>query len=204
MFEVDRNFFWYVAIVVLAIYLAATLIIHIFLTTTKKHLLNVVGENKKVCLLVAHPDDEAMFFGPCVRSLLTSDANNQIYVLCLTSGNYYGLGRIRMKEMKASCLSLASGCLAGRLVDVSVVDEPEKLADGPKAKWDRQLALRTISAYIKKNSIDCLITFDRFANFSILSKIDFIELNKNLKNEFVFVVVVFQVMVLVRIRIIVR
>lgn len=109
-------------------------------------------------MLVAHPDDEAMFFGPCIRLLALS--GNRIFVLCLTSGDFYGLGRIRADEIKASCANLVSG--GGRLDDVTVVNEPDKLADGPLAKWDRTFASRLISSYIKDKSIDCLITFDRY------------------------------------------
>lgn len=114
-------------------------------------------KDKNICLLIAHPDDEAMFFGPCIRSLAQS--GNRMFVLCLTRGDFYGLGRVRVDELKASCSKLVGN--EGRLADVSAIDEPQKLADDPQAKWARPLARRIISSYIKDNSIDCVITFDK-------------------------------------------
>lgn len=156
---------------ILAIYLFITLLYHYYFTTHRLRQSRRrrrsssdcrLIKDKNVCLLVAHPDDEAMFFGPCIRLLASCNNNNNIHVLCLTSGNFYGLGRVRVDEMRASCINLIS---PGRLVDVTVVDEPDKLADDPRAQWDRPFVLRTISAYLDHNSIDCLITFDRYRNY---------------------------------------
>jgi hypothetical protein len=41
----------------------------------------------RAALIVAHPDDEAMFFGPLLRSLRHT---HDVYVLCLCSGDYDG------------------------------------------------------------------------------------------------------------------
>ena len=42
--------------------------------------------NKRICLLIAHPDDEAMFFSPTVIALTTQTAGNHVKILCLSSG----------------------------------------------------------------------------------------------------------------------
>ena len=42
--------------------------------------------NKRICLLIAHPDDEAMFFSPTVIALTKQAAGNHIKILCLSSG----------------------------------------------------------------------------------------------------------------------
>lgn len=39
----------------------------------------------KVCVLVAHPDDEAMFFTPVIK-YMCGESGSQVYVLCLTNG----------------------------------------------------------------------------------------------------------------------
>lgn len=44
--------------------------------------------NKKICLLIAHPDDEAMFFSPTILALAAYEAGNHIKILCLSSGLY--------------------------------------------------------------------------------------------------------------------
>ena len=41
---------------------------------------------KRICLLIAHPDDEAMFFSPTVLALTAPEAGNHIKILCLSSG----------------------------------------------------------------------------------------------------------------------
>ena len=37
-------------------------------------------------MVVAHPDDETMFFGPTVCNLVRSGAD--VHVLCLSTGDY--------------------------------------------------------------------------------------------------------------------
>lgn len=41
---------------------------------------------KSICLLIAHPDDEAMFFSPTVLALTAPEAGNHVKILCLSSG----------------------------------------------------------------------------------------------------------------------
>lgn len=130
--------------------------------------------NKNICILIAHPDDEVMFFGPIIRSL--SKIRNRIFILCMTSGDYYGKGGLRVKEMKASCVNLIGNGKTSNLINLKVVNEPEKLPDHPSRQWDEQLAREIISSYLKANSINTVITFDRFgvsshANHCILNKL---------------------------------
>jgi len=42
--------------------------------------------NKRICLLIAHPDDEAMFFAPTVLALTQPSLGNHVKILCLSSG----------------------------------------------------------------------------------------------------------------------
>ena len=42
--------------------------------------------NKRICLLTAHPDDEAMFFAPTVLALTDPSLGNHVKILCLSSG----------------------------------------------------------------------------------------------------------------------
>lgn len=79
---------------------------------------------KRIVLLIAHPDDEAMFFAPALLSLSRPELGNHIKILCLstgmfgraserktllktlTTGDSEGLGEIRRKELMMSGLSL--------------------------------------------------------------------------------------------------
>ncbi|KAK4141422.1 putative deacetylase LmbE-like domain-containing protein [Dichotomopilus funicola] len=87
--------------------------------------------NKRICVLIAHPDDEAMFFSPTVMALARPDTGNHVKILCLSSGNADGLGETRKKELAKS------GTILGlrRPEDVFVVDKPE-FPDSMTAKWD--------------------------------------------------------------------
>jgi N-acetylglucosaminylphosphatidylinositol deacetylase len=42
--------------------------------------------NKRVLFLIAHPDDEAMFFAPTVLSLARPELQNHVRILCLSTG----------------------------------------------------------------------------------------------------------------------
>ena len=42
--------------------------------------------NKRICLLIAHPDDEAMFFSPTLLALTAPEAENHVKILCLSTG----------------------------------------------------------------------------------------------------------------------
>lgn len=52
-------------------------------------------ENKRICLLIAHPDDEAMFFAPTVLALTKPDTGNHVKILCLSSGQQTSWGYYR-------------------------------------------------------------------------------------------------------------
>ena len=56
-------------------------------------------EKRNILYVIAHPDDEAMFFVPSITQLRTT---NDLYLLCLSNGNFDGLGKIREKELHAS------------------------------------------------------------------------------------------------------
>ncbi len=42
--------------------------------------------NKRICLLIAHPDDEAMFFSPTLLGLTDPSVGNHVKILCLSTG----------------------------------------------------------------------------------------------------------------------
>lgn len=43
-------------------------------------------KDKRICLLIAHPDDEAMFFAPALLQLTKPESGNHVKILCLSSG----------------------------------------------------------------------------------------------------------------------
>ena len=43
---------------------------------------------KRILLLIAHPDDEAMFFAPMLQALTRPERANHVKILCLSSGTW--------------------------------------------------------------------------------------------------------------------
>ncbi|RCN26906.1 N-acetylglucosaminyl-phosphatidylinositol de-N-acetylase domain protein [Ancylostoma caninum] len=84
--------------------------------------------SSKVLLVIAHPDDETMFFTPALRAL--SVAGHRIFILCVSNGNYEGLGRIRTYELRDAVHHLGVSPS-----DVTVLDY-DAFQDG--GQWDKQ------------------------------------------------------------------
>lgn len=133
-----------VAIVVPSLYLYTVSVVQTRFPTLR---------NKRICLLIAHPDDEAMFFAPTVLALTRPETGNHVKILCLSSGashcpihlapnersqlttgstgNADGLGETRKKELAKSGLTLG----LRNEDDVFVVESPD-FQDGMTATWD--------------------------------------------------------------------
>ncbi|KAG6549176.1 hypothetical protein Mapa_009402 [Marchantia paleacea] len=123
---------------------------------------------KKFLLLVAHPDDECMFFGPTLLSL-TMLGGCEFHVLCISNGNADGLGACRTLEMLSSC-----SVLKVPAENVKVLDHPS-LQDGHAQQWSQQLLVQIIAEAVQSQTIDCVITFDKYGvsghpNHSALSR----------------------------------
>ncbi|XP_027165787.1 probable N-acetylglucosaminyl-phosphatidylinositol de-N-acetylase isoform X1 [Coffea eugenioides] len=109
---------------------------------------------KNVLLVIAHPDDETMFFSPTIN-YLTSRGHN-VYILCLSTGNADGIGGIRKEE-----LYLASVVLKVPSQRVKVVDHPD-LQDGFHKVWNCNLLEIIIKEEVDSKAIDVIITFDNY------------------------------------------
>jgi N-acetylglucosaminylphosphatidylinositol deacetylase len=66
-------------------------------------------------LVIAHPDDEAMFFVPTLRALAAS--RTPTHILCLCTGDYDRLGARRRGELFASARRLGIEGAAVHIVD---------------------------------------------------------------------------------------
>ncbi|GAW22768.1 hypothetical protein ANO14919_123110 [Xylariales sp. No.14919] len=128
--------------------------------------------NKKICLLIAHPDDEAMFFAPTVLALTRPESGNHVKILCLSTGNADGLGETRRRELVKSAMLLG----IRREDDVLVIDSPD-FPDSMTTTWDSDristLLRNAFAPHLANTSrptssrneapavgIDALITFD--------------------------------------------
>ncbi|KAI1711093.1 glcNAc-PI de-N-acetylase domain-containing protein [Ditylenchus destructor] len=106
-------------------------------------------------LLIAHPDDESMFFGPTIQCL-TSSKRAELFVLCITSGNSAGLGQIRKKELEKA---IASFGISSSHLDFLGLDDDE-FADGFHEKWDIERLSLLVSSHVRQLKCHYIVTFD--------------------------------------------
>ena len=104
-----------------------------------------------VLLIIAHPDDEIMFWTPTI-SALTSN-NIPMKILCLSNGNYDGLGEKREIEFDNVSRAL-------NFPDNKILNIPE-LQDNIKKYWDPSVVSEQIEEFLKYNEdVKTIITFD--------------------------------------------
>ncbi|CAG9559266.1 unnamed protein product [Danaus chrysippus] len=108
---------------------------------------------KRVLLVIAHPDDECMFFGPTIFRLCEQGA--EVYLLCLSNGNYEGKGGERRKELWNACRELGV-----RDSNICLIMDT-RLPDNPKAQWPVPVVAKLIQHKLEALDIDTLVTFDR-------------------------------------------
>ena len=179
---------WNLIKTVVISYSLITLVVYIYLLLSRR---NKSIVKKNVCLVVAHPDDECMFFGPIIRQL-SKNANN-IYVLCMTTGNFDGKGALRTNELHKSCANL----IGSDLNNIKIVNESE-LPDNPKANWNKDLCASIIQNYINDNKIDVMITFDAYGVSShpnhcfLYTAIKSLQLNENIETFYLQTINVFR------------
>lgn len=116
-----------------------------------------IPKGQHYLLVIAHPDDECMFFSPTIVNLTSN--NNRVSVLCLSNGDAEGLGKVREKELIKSCTLL--GC---KSEDVSVINH-EELQDTMAMSWDSKIIVKELSRFFKSKkdvTYDAFITFDEF------------------------------------------
>jgi N-acetylglucosaminylphosphatidylinositol deacetylase len=101
------------------------------LTATLAPQVPAILRNKRIILLIAHPDDESMFFSPTLQALTDPTLQNHVKILCLSTGNADGLGDTRRKELETAAVTLG----LRRREDVFVLDDEKRFKDGMKEKW---------------------------------------------------------------------
>jgi N-acetylglucosaminylphosphatidylinositol deacetylase len=108
---------------------------------------------KRYLLVIAHPDDECMFFGPTMLNL--SGARNTVHVLCLSNGDADGLGQVRERELVESCVRLGVHAL-----HIECFDHKD-LQDSMTARWTPEAVADAVKRYLAtQEPFDALITFD--------------------------------------------
>ncbi|XP_006901461.1 PREDICTED: N-acetylglucosaminyl-phosphatidylinositol de-N-acetylase [Elephantulus edwardii] len=106
----------------------------------------------RTLLVIAHPDDEAMFFAPTVLGL--TRLKHQLSLLCFSTGNFYNQGEIRKKELMESC-----GVLGIPPSSVMIINN-RAFPDDPHIQWDTQHVASILLQHIEANDISLVVTFD--------------------------------------------
>jgi N-acetylglucosaminylphosphatidylinositol deacetylase len=96
--------------------------------------------NKRIILLIAHPDDESMFFSPALQALTDPALGNHVKILCLSTGDADGLGETRRKELESAALTLG----LRQSQDVFVMDD-ERFKDGMNETWAEKDIARVLA-----------------------------------------------------------
>jgi N-acetylglucosaminylphosphatidylinositol deacetylase len=85
---------------------------------------------KRIILLIAHPDDESMFFSPTLQALTHPSLQNHLKILCMSTGDSEGLGATRRVELEKAAVTLG----LRRREDVYCLDD-ERFRDGMDQDW---------------------------------------------------------------------
>jgi len=111
-----------------------------------------------VTLVVAHPDDECMFFSPAMESIRRYCSKNgeslRMTLVCLSTGDAFGLGRVRAKELVGSCRTYEI-----REKDVEVVDD-QRLRDGMDEVWDPRIVAEYVENHVRDRGTTHIVGFD--------------------------------------------
>lgn len=132
-------------------FLSAYLVLQNLSSDSSKNVISHFGN--RTLLVVAHPDDETMFFGPTILSLMKN--NKSLSILCLSNGNANQDGEIREKE-----LASVVGAF-GSKVSLNVI-KSSKLQDGMTIDWNDHEIIEKIQEGISKikDPIRTILTFD--------------------------------------------
>ncbi|KAJ1609700.1 N-acetylglucosaminyl-phosphatidylinositol de-N-acetylase [Cryptosporidium canis] len=71
-------------------------------------------------------------------------------------GNYYGLGKVREKELYDACGEL--GITKERVRVVS----NDRLQDQPNERWSHKDVIHEVESFVDEHSIDFIVTFDEY------------------------------------------
>lgn len=107
-----------------------------------------------VLLVVAHPDDEVMFFSPMLERM--SSKRMDLHLLSLSTGNADGLGSLRRVEF-LQCAKV----FGINPSNVEIIDHPA-LQDGMRNVWSDEVISSIVKEKISHSRVDLIITFDEF------------------------------------------
>ncbi|KAJ7244617.1 putative deacetylase LmbE-like domain-containing protein [Mycena haematopus] len=113
------------------------------------------GQDERILLLTAHPDDETFFFSPTLTALShMQKVGRDVFVVCLSTGNAKGLGDVRKEEF-GRALEIFGIQQARRFI----LDHPN-LQDNKTTAWDPAVIAQELRPLVIEYSITTILTFD--------------------------------------------
>lgn len=109
--------------------------------------------HSSISLLIAHPDDEAMFFGPTLHRLSMDKFHNNITIVCFSSGDFEGIGETRKQELIAS-----ANLFNIPATHVHIIDDKLRFPDSQQVIWNETLLAYEITGLLSPNTK--ILTFD--------------------------------------------
>ncbi|EFP86203.2 uncharacterized protein PGTG_12159 [Puccinia graminis f. sp. tritici CRL 75-36-700-3] len=111
--------------------------------------------SKSTLFVVAHPDDECLFFAPSILATVQR-AKSHGALLVMSSGNHYGQGGLRRKELLGSCKQLGIREDRCDVLDIS------QIQDDPIIWWPVDRIGKLVNEHIERWMIDSIVTFDDY------------------------------------------
>lgn len=103
-------------------------------------------------LIIAHPDDESMFFIPTINYLReqmhNDDDNILLWVICLTTGNYDGIGMKRQQEL-INVINMLD-CVSKLII----INDEDIIPDHSNHSWNIELVSDYLNQVIITNISD--------------------------------------------------
>jgi N-acetylglucosaminylphosphatidylinositol deacetylase len=149
----ERNldaFDWVILFFVLALFVL------LFIIYPRFYFFPKISKSRDVVLLViAHPDDESMFYLPSIRAFKNS--GYRIALLCLTNGN----GNDSASKTRVVELYKAAKVLKIRMEHIRVVSLRE-LEDSMTVSWDPAVVAKQVANAVDLFKPAIILTFDQF------------------------------------------
>ena len=102
-------------------------------------------EKGNYLLVIAHPDDECLFFAPTLLSIRSNS-----YLLCLSNGNNH-----RANELARSCEKLG-------IKEYRIIDDQIHLKDDQSKTWLTEAILPHVEHSVRRWNISTIISFDSY------------------------------------------
>lgn len=125
----------------------------------------------RTVLVVAHPDDETMFFGPTLLNLISQ--KKSVLILCLSNGNADHIGDIRELELVSVVEAL------GPTVTLSIVKD-DGLQDNITSEWDPEIISKHIESHIFDKELGMSQTVLSFDDYGVSGHINHKSIHKTL------------------------